>query len=155
MDAQVIYSFILCLVLLLWVYTRFASKTAAFPPGPRPRLVVGNIFDMPTTQIWKTFHSWKAQYGLWCPIDLFLLLTTEQLQPGDIVYFRAFRTSYRACSFCLCSYCLKFNSYSQHPRVRDRIARKTWLDLFASANAHYAWAAHGSQQSRRSYHLSC
>ena len=96
MDTQLIYVFIPCIVLLLWVYTQFAS-IKAFPPGPRPLPFVGNIFDLPTAQIWKTFHSWKAQYGVWYQIDLFLLLT--ELQSGDVVHFRAFRKSYRACSF--------------------------------------------------------
>lgn len=74
MDTQLIYVFIPCIVLLLWVYTQFAS-IKAFPPGPRPLPFVGNIFDLPTAQIWQTFHSWKAQYG-------------------DVVHFRAFRKSY-------------------------------------------------------------
>ncbi|KAK6971828.1 cytochrome P450 [Favolaschia claudopus] len=36
-----------------------------YPPGPRPSLIplVGNLFDIPKTQQWKTFSDWGEQYG--------------------------------------------------------------------------------------------
>ncbi|KAK6974715.1 cytochrome P450 [Favolaschia claudopus] len=47
-----------------WLYLHY-SKQSRYPPGPRPSLIplVGNLFDIPKTQQWKTFSDWGEQYG--------------------------------------------------------------------------------------------
>ncbi|KAF9265663.1 cytochrome P450 [Marasmius fiardii PR-910] len=34
-----------------------------FPPGPRRRLLIGSLIDIPFQNPWLTFLRWKAQYG--------------------------------------------------------------------------------------------
>ncbi|KAF7348389.1 O-methylsterigmatocystin oxidoreductase [Mycena sanguinolenta] len=34
-----------------------------FPPGPKPRFLVGNLFDIPTATPWITYTEWGKQYG--------------------------------------------------------------------------------------------
>ncbi|KAF7348421.1 O-methylsterigmatocystin oxidoreductase [Mycena sanguinolenta] len=34
-----------------------------FPPGPKPRFLVGNLFDIPTETPWITYTEWGKQYG--------------------------------------------------------------------------------------------
>ncbi|KAG7089560.1 hypothetical protein E1B28_011232 [Marasmius oreades] len=34
-----------------------------YPPGPKPRLLVGNFFDFPKTEPWKVYHGWGKVYG--------------------------------------------------------------------------------------------
>ena len=33
------------------------------PPGPRGYPLVGNFFDLSSTQVWKQFGAWGKQYG--------------------------------------------------------------------------------------------
>jgi len=33
------------------------------PPGPRGYPIVGNLFDLSSTQVWKQFGAWGKQYG--------------------------------------------------------------------------------------------
>lgn len=33
------------------------------PPGPKGWPIIGNVFDIPRTALWKTFHTWSGQYG--------------------------------------------------------------------------------------------
>ncbi|PCH44804.1 cytochrome P450 [Wolfiporia cocos MD-104 SS10] len=34
-----------------------------FPPGPKGLPLVGNLFDMPKSQAWKTFTKWSEKWG--------------------------------------------------------------------------------------------
>ncbi|KAF7348408.1 hypothetical protein MSAN_01794900 [Mycena sanguinolenta] len=34
-----------------------------FPPGPKPRFLLGNFFDIPSEQPWLTYTEWGKQYG--------------------------------------------------------------------------------------------
>ncbi|KAF7348392.1 Cytochrome P450 [Mycena sanguinolenta] len=34
-----------------------------FPPGPKPKFLLGNLFDIPTAQPWLTYTKWGKQYG--------------------------------------------------------------------------------------------
>ncbi|KAJ3483939.1 hypothetical protein NLI96_g5970 [Meripilus lineatus] len=42
---------------------RYSRRTLPLPPGPSPLPVVGNSFDMPTTNPAKTFDEWSHKYG--------------------------------------------------------------------------------------------
>jgi hypothetical protein len=35
-----------------------------YPPGPKPKLFVGNIQDMPATKAWVTYANWVKEYGM-------------------------------------------------------------------------------------------
>ncbi|KAL0569129.1 hypothetical protein V5O48_012842 [Marasmius crinis-equi] len=34
-----------------------------YPPGPPPRLLTGNLYDVPKSKPWKTYHEWSKAYG--------------------------------------------------------------------------------------------
>ena len=38
------------------------STRLRLPPGPKPLPVVGNMFDMPTIEPWKTYREWCNDY---------------------------------------------------------------------------------------------
>ncbi|KAF7348419.1 hypothetical protein MSAN_01796100 [Mycena sanguinolenta] len=40
-----------------------ATSRLPFPPGPKPRFLVGNLFDIPTEMPWITYTEWGKQYG--------------------------------------------------------------------------------------------
>ncbi|KAF7348416.1 hypothetical protein MSAN_01795800 [Mycena sanguinolenta] len=42
---------------------RKATSRLPFPPGPKPRFLVGNLFDIPTEMPWITYTEWGKQYG--------------------------------------------------------------------------------------------
>ncbi|KDR79686.1 hypothetical protein GALMADRAFT_243769 [Galerina marginata CBS 339.88] len=59
-------TFTLAAVFATWIlkkYYGFSNSRKPYPPGPRPLLLVGNIFDMPRKKEWETFSKWKEEYG--------------------------------------------------------------------------------------------
>ncbi|TFK35719.1 cytochrome P450 [Crucibulum laeve] len=55
-------------VLILAIYVAWRNfknywTTPPFPPGPPPKLFIGNLCDFPTVQPWITYTRWKYQYG--------------------------------------------------------------------------------------------
>ncbi|KAK7061235.1 cytochrome P450 [Favolaschia claudopus] len=52
------------LPLLLVAAVSFLRKPKApFPPGPKPKPLIGNLFDVPTSLAWFTYTKWRKQYG--------------------------------------------------------------------------------------------
>ncbi|KAJ6559149.1 cytochrome P450 [Mycena vulgaris] len=55
------------LLMLLGVKTinlwRGNSSRLPFPPGPAPKLIIGNLHDIPAKQPWLTYTDWKRRYG--------------------------------------------------------------------------------------------
>ena len=47
--------------ILRFLFIRSFSRP--YPPGPAPRPIVGNLFDMPRDYWWLTFAKWSKQYG--------------------------------------------------------------------------------------------
>ncbi|KAJ6477341.1 cytochrome P450 [Mycena vitilis] len=44
-------------------YTATAHRHPPFPPGPKPRFIVGNLPDLPAEQPWITYTDWGNKYG--------------------------------------------------------------------------------------------
>lgn len=38
-------------------------KGLPFPPGPKPNIFIGNLFDIPSSHPWIRFTRWGKQYG--------------------------------------------------------------------------------------------
>jgi hypothetical protein len=51
------------LFILLAFRRRAPRSTLPLPPGPKPRPLVGNLFDLPREKEWLTYHAWAQQYG--------------------------------------------------------------------------------------------
>jgi hypothetical protein len=34
-----------------------------YPPGPKPRFLIGNFYDIPTEAPWLTYAEWGNRYG--------------------------------------------------------------------------------------------
>jgi hypothetical protein len=51
---------------VIWLSRRVFGRTTSsnpLPPGPKGWPVIGNLFDMPTSQEHLTFAKWKKDYG--------------------------------------------------------------------------------------------
>jgi hypothetical protein len=51
------------LLALIAVYRTYFSRRYNYPPGPKGKFLVGNLHDVPKEQRWRTYASWKKQYG--------------------------------------------------------------------------------------------
>ncbi|KAF8158971.1 cytochrome P450, partial [Mycena galopus ATCC 62051] len=69
LPAVVLSSILLVIVGLLkrWKTT----SRLPFPPGPKPRFITGNLFDIPTKLPWITYAEWGKQYGDVVHVEVF------------------------------------------------------------------------------------
>ncbi|KAF7365147.1 O-methylsterigmatocystin oxidoreductase [Mycena venus] len=62
--------FLSALVILLFkVFQKLLNtrqRRLPFPPGPSPKVLVGNFYDLPAEQPWLTYTKWGRQYGVYC-----------------------------------------------------------------------------------------
>jgi hypothetical protein len=40
-----------------------ATSQFPYPPGPKPRFILGNFYDIPSELPWITYTEWGKQYG--------------------------------------------------------------------------------------------
>lgn len=62
------------------------------PPGPKGVPLLGNVFDVPKTQEWKTYAQWSRQYGLSNPLSLFLGRFEYFFTDSDLIYLNLIGT---------------------------------------------------------------
>ncbi|OSX59347.1 hypothetical protein POSPLADRAFT_1150256 [Postia placenta MAD-698-R-SB12] len=62
---------VLLVALLFVVYRGRQSARGPLPPGPRGWPLVGNVFDMPSTNEWNTYMSWGEKWGDIVSVTLF------------------------------------------------------------------------------------
>ncbi|KII86265.1 hypothetical protein PLICRDRAFT_164703 [Plicaturopsis crispa FD-325 SS-3] len=58
-------------IYLLQRVSEQAKRRASLPPGPRGLPLVGNLFDMPTSNQWMKFAEWGKKYGDICFVTIF------------------------------------------------------------------------------------
>lgn len=58
-----IIALLLLITGLMLAYKRQSAKRPPYPPGPPPRLLLGNIFDFPKREAYKVYHEWAKTYG--------------------------------------------------------------------------------------------
>jgi hypothetical protein len=51
------------LVVLYAIWRRSSRRTLPLPPGPKPLPLIGNLFDIPKSNQWLTYHAWNGQFG--------------------------------------------------------------------------------------------
>lgn len=61
------------------------------PPGPKPLPFVGNVFDLPSTQLERCFAQWGERYGMISsPLRPACLSLCPGRPTGDVVYIQLF-----------------------------------------------------------------
>ena len=58
--------------LVFWKYLISRKKQRLYPPGPKPKPIIGNFFDFPTKDLAKVYLEWGRKYNselnfLFCP----------------------------------------------------------------------------------------
>lgn len=48
-----------------FIYGKRAANTKdlPFPPGPKPKILIGNFLDIPAVQPWIAYTNWGKHYG--------------------------------------------------------------------------------------------
>ncbi|KAL0564462.1 hypothetical protein V5O48_017583 [Marasmius crinis-equi] len=60
-SSVVLISIISLLCVLL---RRKRANLGPYPPGPKPRLLIGNLLDVPKVKPWKTYKEWSKTYRM-------------------------------------------------------------------------------------------
>lgn len=70
-PSQLLAAIWLCVVLILWRYSRKVKPSRLpLPPGPKGLPVIGNLFDFPNDKPWLVYDRWFKQYGMYLFICL-------------------------------------------------------------------------------------
>ncbi|EJD49807.1 cytochrome P450, partial [Auricularia subglabra TFB-10046 SS5] len=65
MDSQALIILFICLgipTFVIWQH-RCRRSSLPYPPGPSPKWLIGNLFDMPSSSSWLRYSEWGKQYG--------------------------------------------------------------------------------------------
>lgn len=119
MIDKYIYIILILASLALWARQKIIQKRknpcgAPYPPGPRPLPFVGNVLDIPSTDLWVKAQEWGKTYGM-----LVLFLSGN----SDFQFFSARRSRIYHCS-------RKAYPICQFLRSCSRTLRETRHDLF-------------------------
>jgi hypothetical protein len=60
-----VIALILALILL---YRASKRDRLPLPPGPKGWPLIGNLLDIPQSDVVKTYAEWARKYGAWCHI---------------------------------------------------------------------------------------
>ena len=76
------------IALLLWKYVTSRKQHRPYPPGPKPKPIIGNALDLPTTNLANVYAAWGKKYNsklneLFCPFANIRAI-------GSIIYASAF-----------------------------------------------------------------
>ncbi|KIJ49275.1 hypothetical protein M422DRAFT_161611, partial [Sphaerobolus stellatus SS14] len=58
---------------IIIIYLGLRIEGTRLPPGPPPKPIIGNAFDMPTSKDWKTYEKWSREYGMYENCELVYL----------------------------------------------------------------------------------
>ncbi|KAL0565374.1 hypothetical protein V5O48_016652 [Marasmius crinis-equi] len=47
---------------ILYIVWKRKQAKLPYPPGPAPRWLIGNLFDIPKSKPWKTYRKWSRMY---------------------------------------------------------------------------------------------
>jgi hypothetical protein len=42
---------------------RSSTRGLPYPPGPKPKAIIGNMLDIPQSLPWLTYSDWAKRYG--------------------------------------------------------------------------------------------
>ena len=49
--------------LVFWKYAISRKQQRPYPPGPKPKPVIGNFFDLPTKNLANVYLEWGRKYN--------------------------------------------------------------------------------------------
>ena len=59
--------------LVFWKYAISRKQQRPYPPGPKPKPVIGNFFDLPTKNLANVYLEWGRKYN--SELNLFFVLS--------------------------------------------------------------------------------
>ncbi|KAI0826662.1 cytochrome P450 [Trametes gibbosa] len=125
---QVIVSILVAICLVHWRIPCRANPKEHSPPGPRPRPIIGNLFDLTLKEFWLRVASWAQEYGNVIHLRLFnqdlvflssIETAVDLLEKRGAVYADRLQTT-MASELCGVSKIIAFTSYNHPNYQRER-----------------------------------
>jgi hypothetical protein len=77
------------LVFLKFAIDKLSSvRHGPYPPGPKPKPLIGNMFDFPIKEASEVYMEWGRKYG--STLIISLAFKSHNVDPGDVLYGSAF-----------------------------------------------------------------
>ena len=61
----VLIGVVVLILALIPLYQALKRKRLSLPPGPKGWPLIGNLFDIPQSDVVKTYAGWAQKYGAW------------------------------------------------------------------------------------------
>lgn len=71
--------------------SRPPSRHNPYPPGPPPKLIIGNLLDMPKAKEWIAYHEWAQGYGSSTPSCISRNTGLTGNAVGDVILVRVLK----------------------------------------------------------------
>lgn len=90
MFTLLLFSITSSVVLLFWKYVISRKQHRPYPPGPNPKPIIGNFFDLPTKDLANVYLEWGRKYNSDLNSFFFVLYFRWHLAIGSIIHASAF-----------------------------------------------------------------
>ena len=88
MHTLLLLSITSSVALVFWKYVISRKQQRSYPPGPKPKPIIGNLFDLPTKDLANVYLEWGRKYD--SELSLLSCPFADTWAIGSIIHASAF-----------------------------------------------------------------